>query len=38
VIPATAEPSHLADDLKSGYGAMPGAAARRRMAEFWDAM
>lgn len=38
VIPATAEPSHLADDLKAGYGPMPGAAARRRMAEFWDAM
>jgi len=38
VIPATAEPAHLADDLKGGYGPMPDAAARRRMAEFWDSI
>ena len=38
VIPATAEPAHLSDDLKAGYGPMPDAAARRRMAEFWDSM
>jgi len=38
VIPASAEPAHLADDLKAGYGLMPDAAARRRMAEFWEAM
>lgn len=37
-IPATAETAHLADDLKAGYGSMPDAAARRRMAEFWDSM
>lgn len=35
VIPATAEPAHLADDLKAGYGRLPDAAERRRMAEFW---
>jgi diketogulonate reductase-like aldo/keto reductase len=35
VIPATAEPAHLADDLKAGYAPMPDPAARRRMAEFW---
>jgi len=38
VIPATAEPAHLSDDLEAGYGPMSGAAARRRMAEFWDSM
>jgi diketogulonate reductase-like aldo/keto reductase len=38
VIPATAEPAHLADDLKAGYTPLPDAATRRRMAEFWDAM
>jgi diketogulonate reductase-like aldo/keto reductase len=38
VIPATAEPAHLSDDLKAGYGRMPDAAERRRLAEFWDAM
>jgi diketogulonate reductase-like aldo/keto reductase len=35
VIPATAEPAHLADDLKAGYGRLPDAAERRRMAELW---
>lgn len=38
VIPATAEPSHLADDLEAGCSPMPAAAARRRMAALWDAM
>jgi diketogulonate reductase-like aldo/keto reductase len=38
VIPATDDLAHLADDLKAGYGSMPDAAARRRMAEFWDSM
>jgi diketogulonate reductase-like aldo/keto reductase len=38
VIPATAEPAHLSDDLKAGYGRMPDAAERRRMAGFWDSM
>jgi len=36
VIPATAEPAHLTDDLKAGYAPMPDETARRRMAEFWD--
>jgi len=35
-IPATADPSHLADDLAAGHSPMPDAAARRRMAAFWD--
>ncbi len=38
VIPATAEPAHLADDLKAGYGRLPDEAARRRMAEFWRSL
>ncbi|MGH7914240.1 MAG: aldo/keto reductase [Candidatus Binataceae bacterium] len=38
VIPATADPAHLSDDLKAGYGRMPDAAERRRLAEFWDSM
>ena len=38
VIPATAEPAHLSDDLGAGYGRMPEVAERRRMAEYWDSM
>jgi diketogulonate reductase-like aldo/keto reductase len=38
VIPATAEPAHLADDLKAGYGRLPDAAERRRMARFWESV
>jgi diketogulonate reductase-like aldo/keto reductase len=36
VIPATNDLGHLADDLKAGYGPMPDAATRRRMAEEFD--
>ncbi len=36
VIPATAEPAHLGDDLGAGYGRMPDSTERRRMAEYWD--
>jgi diketogulonate reductase-like aldo/keto reductase len=36
VIPATNDLGHLADDLKAGYGPMPDAATRRRMAEGFD--
>lgn len=35
-IPATADRSHLADDLAAGHPPMPGAAERRRMAQIWD--
>jgi diketogulonate reductase-like aldo/keto reductase len=38
VIPATAEPAHLSDDLGAGYGRIPDAAERRRMAELWDSL
>jgi diketogulonate reductase-like aldo/keto reductase len=35
VIPATADLEHLTDDMGAGYGRLPNAAERRRMAEFW---
>jgi diketogulonate reductase-like aldo/keto reductase len=38
VIPATAEPAHMNDDLRAGNGPLPDAAARRRMAQYWDSM
>jgi diketogulonate reductase-like aldo/keto reductase len=38
VIPATAEPAHLGDDLGAGYGRVPDSTERRRMAEYWDSM
>lgn len=34
VIPATSDPAHMADNLAAGSGALPDAAARRRMIEF----
>lgn len=34
-IPATAEPAHLSDDLRAGFGHLPDPAERKRMAEFW---
>lgn len=34
VIPATSDPAHMADNLGAGSGALPDAAARRRMIEF----
>jgi diketogulonate reductase-like aldo/keto reductase len=36
VIPATAKPEHMTDNLGAGIGDLPDAAQRRRMAEFWD--
>jgi len=33
VIPATANPAHMADDLKAGEGRMPDAATRKMMVE-----
>lgn len=36
VIPATANPTHLSDNLKAGYGRLPDMEQRRRMAEFWE--
>jgi diketogulonate reductase-like aldo/keto reductase len=38
VIPATADPAHLADNLAAGYGTLPGAAERKRMADFFASL
>ena len=36
VIPGTATPRHMADNLGAGQGRLPDAAMRRKMADFWD--
>ena len=38
VIPATAKPRHLQDNLGAGRGALPTAAQRRLMIEHWDSL
>ena len=35
VIPATSKPHHMADNLGAGFGNMPDAAMRKRMAEYF---
>jgi len=37
-IPGTGNPKHMQDNLGAGRGALPDAQARRRMAEFYDAL
>ncbi len=37
-IPATSKLRHMQDNLEAGYGAMPDAAMRQRMAEFIDGL
>ena len=37
-IPGTGRPEHMADNLAAGRGALPDAAQRRRMAEYYDAL
>ena len=36
-IPGTGNPKHMADNLGAGRGALPDAAARKRMADYFDA-
>jgi aryl-alcohol dehydrogenase-like predicted oxidoreductase len=36
VIPATANPAHMADDLSAGIGPLPDAALRQRMRAAWE--
>ncbi len=38
VIPATAKPEHMADNLKAGFGRLPDAAQRQRIRQFWDTL
>ncbi|MGH7466466.1 MAG: aldo/keto reductase [Longimicrobiales bacterium] len=36
VIPATSNPRHLEDNIRAGFGRLPDATLRRRMAEDWE--
>lgn len=38
VIPATSKPHHMVDNLGAGFGAMPGAATRKKMAALWESL
>src|SRR4051794_24514887 len=38
VIPATAKPEHMEDNLKAGFGHLPDAATRERIRHFWEAL
>jgi diketogulonate reductase-like aldo/keto reductase len=37
-IPATANPAHMADDLKAGFGRLPDAREREQIRRLWDAL
>jgi aryl-alcohol dehydrogenase-like predicted oxidoreductase len=37
VIPATANPEHLKDDLGAGFGRLPDARQRQQIRQLWDA-
>ena len=37
-IPGTGKPEHIADNVAAGFGALPDAAMRRRMAEHFDTL
>jgi diketogulonate reductase-like aldo/keto reductase len=37
-IPATADPAHMADDLKAGLGRLPDARQRQQIRGFWDSL
>jgi diketogulonate reductase-like aldo/keto reductase len=38
VIPGTGKPEHIADNVAAGFGALPDAAMRKRMAEYYDTL
>ena len=38
VIPATASPEHMADDLKAGIGRLPDAKQREQIRQLWDSL
>ena len=37
-IPATANPTHMADDLKAGFGRLPDAQQRQKIRQLWDSL
>jgi diketogulonate reductase-like aldo/keto reductase len=37
-IPGTGSPEHIADNVAAGFGALPDAALRRRMADYFDSL
>jgi diketogulonate reductase-like aldo/keto reductase len=38
VIPGTSKPHHMADNLGAGFGRLPDAATRQKMADFWGSI
>jgi len=38
VIPATASPEHISDDLKAGFGRLPDAQQREQIRRLWDSL
>jgi diketogulonate reductase-like aldo/keto reductase len=38
VIPATANPAHMADDLKAGFGRLPDSQQRQKIRRLWDSL
>ncbi len=38
VIPATASPEHMANDLKGGFGRLPDAQQRQQIRQLWDSL
>jgi diketogulonate reductase-like aldo/keto reductase len=38
VIPGTAKPEHMEDNLKAGFGRLPDTAQRERIRRFWDTL
>jgi diketogulonate reductase-like aldo/keto reductase len=37
-IPATANPAHMEDDLKAGFGRLPDAKQRQQIRQLWDSL
>jgi aryl-alcohol dehydrogenase-like predicted oxidoreductase len=37
-IPGTADPVHMADDLKAGFGRLPDAQQRAQIRQLWDSL
>jgi diketogulonate reductase-like aldo/keto reductase len=38
VIPATADPAHMQDDLKAGFGRLPDQRQRQQIRQLWDSL